>query len=162
MSSRNCKTCGHPLRGHGLPKGKLCQKTPVSQTQLCEQERIRAEKNRERAREGMKSEENQTKTRERLRSEENQTNDRKRKRSTKNERCSKQAWTTPGTVNPVIALSLPSMNEVCIDCGAKMFPWELSKPKEGGKTFSKCCSYGTIKLHSFTDPSPKLKELFIK
>ena len=184
--ARHCKLCGHPLKGHPLPRGKHCQQIPISEAQLHNQEIIRSEKNKannrerkrsaeakSRAKERRQSEEAKRKDRDRKRSEEAKTKakkrqhtdeiktkDKKRKRITKIGRISKKAWTDPGTVNPVSALSLPSMNAICIDCGAKLFPWELSKSKENGKTFSKCCSYGTIQLNPFTDPSPKLKELF--
>ena len=50
---------------------------------------------------------------------------------------------------------------MCIDCGAKMFSWERKKKRENrGFTFSLCCSYGTIKLTPFQDPTPELKKLF--
>ena len=52
------------------------------------------------------------------------------------------------------------MTEVCVNCKAKMFPWESNKTVQGGKTFSLCCSYGAIKLCPFKDPTPNLKKLF--
>ena len=55
---------------------------------------------------------------------------------------------------------LPNLTEKCVDCGAHMFSWEKCKEKNGGKTFSLCCSYGAVKLSPFRDPSPKLKKLF--
>ena len=56
---------------------------------------------------------------------------------------------------------LPNMTDTCSDCGALMFPWERSKIKNDvDKTFSLCCSYGSIKLTPFKDPSPQLKKLF--
>ena len=54
------------------------------------------------------------------------------------------------------------MTYICIDCGAKMFPWERSKMKDKGKTLSLCCSYDAIKLTLFKDPSPTPKQIFDK
>ena len=70
-------------------------------------------------------------------------------------------WSNIDEKNPVERHILPNLTETCIDCGAKMFPWEKSKKKNNvDNTFSLCCSYGAIKLTPFKDPSPKLKELF--
>ena len=70
-------------------------------------------------------------------------------------------WTALEEKNSVQKHKLPNMVETCIDCGAKMFPWEKSKLKNKiAKTFSLCCSYGAIKLAPLKDPSPKLKKLF--
>ena len=70
-------------------------------------------------------------------------------------------WSNIDEKNPVEKHILPNMTETCTDCGAKMFPWERSKMKnDKDKTFSLCCSYGTVKLTPFKDPSPKLKKLF--
>ena len=40
------------------------------------------------------------------------------------------------------ALILPKMDEVCVDCGALMFPFETKKEKNDGFSFSLCCEYG--------------------
>ena len=70
-------------------------------------------------------------------------------------------WSNIDENNPVERHILPNLTETCIDCGAKMFPWERSKKKNTeDNTFSLCCSYGAVKLTPFKDPSPKLKKLF--
>ena len=72
-------------------------------------------------------------------------------------------WSNIDEKNPVERHILPNLTEKCIDCGAKMFPWERNKKKNNeDKTFSLCCSYGAIKLTPFKDPSPQLKKLFEK
>ena len=70
-------------------------------------------------------------------------------------------WSNIDEKNSVERHILPNMTDICIDCGALMFPWERNKMKNDvDKTFSLCCSYGSIKLTHFKDPSPQLKELF--
>ena len=70
-------------------------------------------------------------------------------------------WTGVGEKNPVLPMNIERMDRHCIDCGALMFPWEISKKKGDDYTFSLCCSYGTIKLEPFKDPPSKLKGLFL-
>ena len=40
------------------------------------------------------------------------------------------------------ALVVPKMDEVCVDCGALMFPFETKREKGIGFSFSLCCDYG--------------------
>ena len=78
-----------------------------------------------------------------------------------NEVLPQHCWSKIDEKNPVEKHILPNMTGTCTACGAKMFPWERSKMKNNGdKTFSLCCSYGSIKLTPFKDPSPQLKNLF--
>ena len=73
-------------------------------------------------------------------------------------------WTSPGEKNMVSTAVIEKMNEICVDCGALMFPWEAKKKKKKEDmvyTFSLCCSYGTIKLNNFRDPPPQLSILYM-
>jgi hypothetical protein len=140
-------------------------------------ERGKSETALSKARERKKSEEAMTKARGRKKSEialanarnRNKTNEAKVKDKVRKivTRKSKQkskeffGWTDNNKRNPVERYNLPNMTEICIDCGAKMFPWERNKMKENeGLTFSLCCSYGSTRLTPFKDPSPELKKLF--
>ena len=168
---RSCTKCGNFVKGHPLPRGKLCQLPSLGAAELQEKQNLRLSKDRRRQktedakqkdRERKKTEEAKFNCNERQKTEEAKSLRRKRERVGKKEKSFKSAWTKPNTVNPATKLLLPSMTSECCDCGASMFPWEVSKTKKEGVSFSKCCSYGTIKLHPLKDPSPKLKELFTK
>jgi hypothetical protein len=143
-----------------LSKNRRRQQTEDAKQK--DRERKKTEEAKQNARERNKTEEAKQKAKERKKTEEAKSLRRKRERVGKKEKSFKSAWTQPNTVNPATKLLLPSMTSECCDCGASMFPWEVSKTKNEGTSFSKCCSYGTIKLHPFKDPSPKLKELFLK
>ena len=145
---RRCNNCGNPAKGHPQPMGKKCQQVPL----------INAQSREAKDRERHKSDESKAKCRERQKTEEVKANCRDRKKNKAS--LFKAAWTNPLEKNPVTSFTIPAMNKICVDCGAKMFPWELSKPKDDGETFSKCCSYGKVKLQPFTNPSPALQELF--
>ena len=128
-------------------------------------DRNKTEEAMKKARERNKTEEALKKARERNKTEEALKKAKERSLAArKSKKISKQfkGWTPIDGKSTAKKLILPNLTELCIDCGAKMFAWEKSRPKKPGKTFSLCCSYGAIKLAKFKDPSPKLRELFDK
>ena len=185
---KKCSKCARPINGHPLPKGKKCnlEPHPMIETIQLEQHAEKMEKDRKRkkspkvleqARKRNKSDAAKAKARERKKSEAAKTKARERNKSktamTKSKIRSLKAtkyrkkikeyfgWSNINEKNSVERHILPNMTDICSDCGASMFPWERSKMKNNGdKTFSLCCSYGSIKLTPFRDPSPQLKNLF--
>ena len=158
-----------------LTKARERNKSDAALSKARERKKSEAALTKARARN--KSDASKAKARERNRSEEalargrirNKTNDAMAKSKArslaarKNRKKMKEffGWSNIDEKNPVERHILPNLTETCIDCGAKMFPWEKSKKKNNvDNTFSLCCSYGAIKLTPFKDPSPKLKELF--
>ena len=179
---RKCKKCGNLWKGHVFPRGNDCTLSPVNKVELEQQQNLRVMKHREnrktdtakakdRARKATKevkseakarnlTEESKSKAKARKSTEEAKAKDKIRQRTIKSQSMFKSAWSKPNTFVPVTRLKLPNMSEECVDCGARMFPWELSRKKGDGLTFSKCCGYGQIKLRPFKDPSPALQSLF--
>ena len=145
---KTCNKCGRPIKGHSPPTGLKCSLEPLNTY-----EDIQSEKQmfiQEKDRNKKKSEEAKNKCKARKKKE------RERKQASKNY----FGWTKPSEKNPTEKHILDNMTETCINCGAKMFPWERSKKEDDGLTFSLCCSYGSVKLAPFKDPSLPLKKLF--
>ena len=108
----------------------------------------------------MATDTNKYKTRKRMSTDINKTRDKIRKKAArylKNKSRRFTGWTRPDEKNMVVPVVIEKLDIVCIDWGALMFSWEIRKKKEGGFTFSLCCSYGTIELNMFRDPPPILK-----
>ena len=68
----------------------------------------------------------------------------KRKRALRSKRRDYSGWCDPQIIEtPIVeVLSIPKMDQTCIDCGALMFPLETKKKKGEGFSFRLCCEYG--------------------
>ena len=113
---------------------------------------------------GMKSPANKEAAKLRMKSPANKEADKLRKRSPANKEASRlrmkkaallrkkrrlQTNSYTGWCDPKLdskpyteALVVPKMDEVCVDCGALMFPFETKREKGSGFSFSLCCDYG--------------------
>ena len=164
QDSKTCNKCGRLIKGHPIPKGKKCilEPLPFIKEILLEKESVKLEKNR------LRQKSLKALADARIRNEATEARVKKVARckaARKKKRKSKHyfGWMNNDQNNSTEKHILPNMTDICIDCGAKMFPWERSKMKQDkGKTFSLCCSYGAIRLTLFKDPSPTLKQLFDK
>ena len=143
-------------------KTKARERNKTEDAKAKARERNKAEEAKAKARERNKSDDAKAKAKERNRSQEAKAKAKTRSAAARKRlRNSKSfiGWTNYEDFF-VSKNELTNLTEKCIDCGAHMFSWEKYKEKNGGKTFSLCCSYGAIKLTPFRDPSPKLKKLF--
>ena len=141
LKKRICTKCGRSIEGHPLPKGTLCKLEPLSQLGdiLLEKRVLRLTKQKE----NNKSDKALAKDRKRKELKEAMVKSKARSKLAKKYKKKKKeyiGWTALEEKNSVEKHNLPNMIEVCIDCGAKMFPWEKNKIKnDKAKTFSLCC-----------------------
>ena len=145
---KRCKKCLKPIKGHPLPTGDACnQHSEMSSEEMDLILKQREEKELDRSRVKKR---NHRERRSKAEIEDDRCQAKLKmaalrlKSKKKMHAQSYTAWCDPENdqkpkVNPLI---IPKMNEECVDCGALMFPFETKKKKEGGFSFSLCCSYG--------------------
>ena len=161
-NTKRCKKCLLPIKGHPLPTGEAC--TVSSTLSADERNEILNEQNEHNAR-SRKREERKRRSTEKInsdreknrkgiaasrasRSNEQINSDRekarKKMRSLRSKRRDYSGWCDPQSIETpkIDVLSIPKMDQTCIDCGALMFPFETKKKKGEGFSFSLCCEYG--------------------
>ena len=158
---KRCKKCLNPIKGHPLPTGEACDiishLSPLERDQISnDQKEVQLAKSRSKKREQRQrrsSEQIQmerSNDRQRMASNQNKEKNRKRKAASRLKLKRKMSaqnytgWCDPEMDNKpdVEPLKIAKMDEICVDCGALMFPFEIKKKKKDGSTFSLCCGYG--------------------
>ena len=145
---KRCKKCLQPIKGHPLPTGDACKQ----QAEMSSEEKHQILENREeKGRDRLKTNQKDSRRRRsKAQIEDDKCKDKLRKAAARLKLKKKLptksyiAWCDPEDDQKpkVETLIIPKMDEVCVDCGALMFPFETKKQKEGGFSFSLCCSYG--------------------
>ena len=151
-----------PIKGHPLPTGEECtvsstlsaderkdilneQKEHNARSRKKEERKRRSTEqissDREKARKDMEASRSRRST-EQIKSDREKA--KKRNRALRSKRRDYSGWCDPQIIEtPIVeVLSIPKMDQTCIDCGALMFPFETKKKKGEGFSFSLCCEYG--------------------